>query len=1324
MRFEQALRFRRTGLIIGFIFFFGFGLVICNVGNPFPGAKAAATVQNSVPVAGVSAASFIGSPAPLAPNSIVAGFGTLLAAGTAAATTQPLPTSLLNTSITINGTPAQIFFVSPGQVNFLVPPNLPAGDAQVVITSTATNGDQIISRGQMRIANVAPAIFTANANGAGVPAAVTGRVNGSGQFVFDPAPPYEPNPLQPGQFIPSPIDVGTDQQPAFLILYVTGIRNAPAGSTRAIIGGIEVPVTPVPAPGFTGLEQINLQLPTALRGRGIVELTLVSNGISSNPVSVSIAGGPAGSLAISGFSVNDPAVAGQTVTITGSGFSTTPGQNIVRFGGAQAQRVIAATPNQLTVIVPFGAESSRVAVQTPQGEARSSGTFRINTSISGQVFSTGSATADPAPLAGVTLRVIGRNISVQTNPQGAFVIPNMSPGAEFIEVDGGTTGSSPPFPKMTIKAIIRPDRDNPMAQVLSLQQINGGSGNVGGTASSSATNQMLASISRRMTEAVNRKVDFKLAQPIPQKAVVISDRGVSLEVPIGTTVRFPDGKTSGQVQLTVLQRSRLPGIALPTGIYSPTIAQITPLGTAFSPGASLTFPNPDQAGLGPGAKVDLYRYEFQSGNFIKRGTGTVSADRARVVSDGRVVDVASFWLVAAASNVTTVRGRVIDSFGSPFAGAKVAVNGRWGTSDTNGGFTIGDVPTIGVQQIQAEAVVAQQYGTPPRGLSAFTTVVPGGVTNVGTIGLNDTNQAALILSPFAIDFESNSPPARMEVTLTQPAPAGGLRVTLTSDDTAVAIVPATVTIPAGQTTINFNATRVGAGVALIEAEATLNGGTLSTIAVITVSRPAPTLTGVSPTSAPPGARIVLTGTGLSSTPDNNIVGFARNGNLVAILEPEENESFIDVNGRPALRVTVPSLAAGAFTIAAATIDPETGVISDTSSPLNFTVLASNVPTPALVSVAPGQAAPRDVVTINGANFSTIPSENKIIFRQGFAESEARIVRSTTTQMTVEVPAASINKGNAVIIARRIAGNGAISNTSNALDFVVTADPAEPQRPLLASVVNATTGQPSGREGDLIRVTGVNLGRNFYDPELDELGNDAPLISLLLFTQNNEFAGFSLPIEAQGGTQLTSVVPSGLNAGTTQVTTITVDLDTGQLSNESNSVNFSITTGSLRRVDEEEPNDSIETATEVFLQSIVDGRAARTDTFDLFITFDDGTTEPLPDLFFLSVDKATPLTLTLDFTQAADLDLWLIEEDPDGGYVVVARSFQSSGIVEQISGTLEPGDYHIAIGAYSGSSPYALTLRQGLPASFGAFPPPPQTGRRPVKIERVPRQTIR
>ncbi|MGH9833375.1 MAG: IPT/TIG domain-containing protein [Blastocatellia bacterium] len=1286
-------------------------------------AKAAEVIQNSVPVSSVSAASFVGSPAAIAANSIVAAFGTQLATGTQSAPSQPLPTTLLNTSVTINSTLAPLFFVSPNQINYLVPPNTAEGDAQVVVTSTASNGDQIVSRGQIRIASVAPAIFTVNNNGAGAPAAVTGRINANGQFVFDPAPPFEPHPTQPGQFLPSPIDVGTSDRPAFLILFGTGLRNAPAGSVKAIIGGVEVNVAPVAAPGFTGLDQINLQLPVSLKGRGTVDLSLVAGGISSNPVSVNLAGNPTGALTITNFSVTDGAIAGQTVTMQGSGFSTVASQNIVRFGSAQA-RVIAATATQMTVIIPFNAESGRVSLQTPQGETRSSAIFRIRTSISGIVQSTGTATSPPAPLEGVTIRIVGTNINARTNPQGAFVVANLNPGVEQVEIDGGTVGVNPPYPRVALKAVIRPDRDNQFAQAINMQQTIGGSGNVGsgpgftdGGQSSAISGRIIEALQRKQTGAGPGLLSAgKQQNQTPAKTVVISHRGVTLEIPIGASVRFPDGKTNGQMRVTVLEGARLPGINLPTGVYSSTIAQITPLGSQFSPGASLSFPNPDQARFAPGAKIDLYRYDFRSGVFVKRGTATVTADRTRVVSDGRLVDLASYWLATAPAPVTTVTGRVIDSLGSPVAGAKVSVNGRAGRSDQNGGFAIADVAAPAGSQVQAEAVLPRQYGIVPRGTSAVTTVVSRGVTNVGTITLSDTNQTSLVLSPFEIDFKSSSPPARMEVTLTQAAPSGGLNVTLASSAAAVATVPASVTIAAGQTTASFNVTRVGPGVALIGAFATLSGARLEAIAVITVARPALTLTGVAPGSAPAGAKITISGSGFSAIADNNIVGFVRSGALVAILDPDDNQVVTDAAGKLALRVETPPLSPGAVEIVAATIDEFTGVISDTSAPINFTITRFDTLAPRLTSVSPAQGKPRDLITINGSGFSQTASENRVIFRQGFNTSQARVVRSSATQLSVEVPSQNLSRGAATIVARRVAQNGALSGLSNALDFTITDDPGEPPKPAIASIVNAVSETTSGRDGELIRAQGAGFGRNFYNVEEDDLANDEPLISLLLFYQNNRIVNFTVPIGAQDGAQLTAVIPTGLALGVTQITTVTFDLETGAISDESNAVNFTITSGSLRRIGEGEPNDSPDTATEVSLQTIVAGQAAQGDPGDLVIRFPDGTSENLVDLFLFEIDRATQLTLTLTFANTADLDLFVLQDDGNGSFTIIATSTRSQSTIEQLGGSLPAGRFLFAVGAFSGSSRYSLELRQGAPG-FGPVALDFFNARQPVAVER-------
>jgi uncharacterized protein (TIGR03437 family) len=1276
--------------------------------------RGASTIQNSYPVTSVSAASYVGPPGALAPNSIVAAFGTRLASGTAAAAALPLPTSLLSTQVLINNIPAPLFFVSPNQINYLIPETVPAGSAEVIITSTIENGDQIISRGELQIAPTGPALFTADASGSGAPAALTGRVDQNNAFTLDFNPPYHPDPANPGRLIPAPIDVGTTERPAFLILFGTGIRNASPEAIRALIGGVELPVAYYgPAGDYAGLDQINLQLPTSLRGRGLVDVTIVINGVSSNVVSIDLAGTGGQNLVISGFGVTTPALAGQTVTIRGTGFSATPEENLVRFGPAQA-RVIAATANQLTVIVPFGAQSGQVTVQSNQVEARSNEVFKVKTSISGIIQSTGGLLSPPAPLSNVTVRLAGTNISVRTTPQGTFVLSEIPPGVSLVEVDGGTTNSSPPFPSVTLKLAARADRDNQISQPISLQQINGGSASVGGAIGSSGYS-LLNQLHGLLRETLNRdkptsgislksgRLDQAQFSPFA-KSITITNRGVTLEVPFGTSARFPDGKSGGQIQLTVLEGTRLPGITIPAGINTATIAQITPIGTRFQPGASLTFPNPDQNRLRPGDRATLYRYDPATGGFIKRGTGTVSADGGTIVSDGRVVDVATFWMVATAARVTTVTGRVIDNQGRPVSGAKVMVNSRASLSDQNGGFSIPEVAASADGRVQAEAIVPQQFGTPPRGLSATTTMVTGGITNVGTIALSNTRQAGLVLSPFAIDLPPNAGPVTVNITLTQPAPGTGLNISLTTDDTSVITVPGGVTIPAGQTTTSFNVNRVGAGAALIEARATLGGAQIETSAVVSVSLPGPILTSISPGSVPVGGRLTISGSGLSVVPNNHFVSFIRNNQLLALLNPFETEVTLDANGKPALRVRVPALSPGAVAVVVAVIDPISGIISENSSPLNLNVTQSTLEAPLLTATFPAQGKPRDQIRINGSGFSSLREENQVRFipsgqagqsGQSGLSIDGQILEATPTSLLVAIPALGISRGDLTIIARRVEGSGASSGDSNAINFNVTADPPAPSTPVLTTVANVASGSPVGKDGDRIRASGRDFGSSFFSLQTGLNAVD-PIVTLVIFTQNDEFVNYTVPVNASGGNQIEAVVPSGLRKGTAAVTVFNFDTETGLISEESTPVGFTISEGSDFRLDEGEPNDSPDLATKVFFPSRVEGRITTGDAGSLTIVFNPNEKIVLSDLFSLTLDQVLRGTISLTFSnqgsQGADLDLFVLRKNGSGRYEVLASSTSQEGTIESLTGDLPPGEYLIGIGAFKGSTPYLLSLQ--------------------------------
>jgi uncharacterized protein (TIGR03437 family) len=195
-------------------------------------------------LATVSAASYRAEA--LAPEAIAAAFGSGLATSTAVATSLPLPTELAGTRIRVNGVLAPIFFVSPGQVNFLVPKGVQSGAGIIELSS----GDQTLSRGPINLATVVASLFTANSSGSGAPAALATRDGQVYSAVGNPD--GTSNPVAPGDY---------------LVLFGTGFRNTLSGAVSIRIGDREAPVLYAgPQGGYAGLDQINTQVPAGLSG--------------------------------------------------------------------------------------------------------------------------------------------------------------------------------------------------------------------------------------------------------------------------------------------------------------------------------------------------------------------------------------------------------------------------------------------------------------------------------------------------------------------------------------------------------------------------------------------------------------------------------------------------------------------------------------------------------------------------------------------------------------------------------------------------------------------------------------------------------------------------------------------------------------------------------------------------------------------------------------------------------------------------------------------------------------------------------------------------
>jgi uncharacterized protein (TIGR03437 family) len=219
---------------------------------------------------------------PVAPGSLVTAtplFFTTFGTTTATAQTPSWPTTIGGASVSVTdsaGTTslAQIDYVSPSQINFLMPTGLAAGAGSVSISS---GGNTIPSK--INIQPIYPNLFMLNATA--LAAAGIVRVH-NGQTTNERV--YEIDPLT-GALVANPIALNGDQ--VFLVLYGSGLGTA--ATATATVGGVSANVTYSGAQGtYAGLDQYNVQIPASLAGKGSVNVTVTAGGKPSNTVNVTI----------------------------------------------------------------------------------------------------------------------------------------------------------------------------------------------------------------------------------------------------------------------------------------------------------------------------------------------------------------------------------------------------------------------------------------------------------------------------------------------------------------------------------------------------------------------------------------------------------------------------------------------------------------------------------------------------------------------------------------------------------------------------------------------------------------------------------------------------------------------------------------------------------------------------------------------------------------------------------------------------------------------------------------------------------------------------
>jgi uncharacterized protein (TIGR03437 family) len=212
------------------------------------------------------------APDAIAPGSLISIFGSGFAAATASASSTPLPLSIGDVSVTINGIPAPVLFVSPKQINVQVPYEVAAAPASLVVrVHGMLSAPMAIS-----LKPAAPALFT-DINGQAAAVDIDGSANSP------------QSPAVPGSFISL---FFTGQGP---VAAAIDDGDAPAAGSvipatlpiSATIGGVPAEVQFAGlAPSYPGLAQINLKIPTLAPGVYPVVVTIA--GVASNAAQVAV----------------------------------------------------------------------------------------------------------------------------------------------------------------------------------------------------------------------------------------------------------------------------------------------------------------------------------------------------------------------------------------------------------------------------------------------------------------------------------------------------------------------------------------------------------------------------------------------------------------------------------------------------------------------------------------------------------------------------------------------------------------------------------------------------------------------------------------------------------------------------------------------------------------------------------------------------------------------------------------------------------------------------------------------------------------------------
>ncbi len=227
-----------------------------------------ALVLKPGPIVGRVTAPGVPFPLSVAPGEFVEIKGDALAGSTTTATSSNYPTQLADVQVFVNGAAAQLYYVSPTQINAIIPDNA-SGLVKLTVQNTA--GSHSVN---VLLEPSVPAVFTLNQAGSGPVAAE----NASNNYTIV----TDSNRLRAGDIV---------------ALFLTGLGTTTSRSgldyanqqPTVTIGGRPCALLYAGrAPGFKGLDQINCQVPSGLSNDAAAQVIVFSGQRGSNVGTIAI----------------------------------------------------------------------------------------------------------------------------------------------------------------------------------------------------------------------------------------------------------------------------------------------------------------------------------------------------------------------------------------------------------------------------------------------------------------------------------------------------------------------------------------------------------------------------------------------------------------------------------------------------------------------------------------------------------------------------------------------------------------------------------------------------------------------------------------------------------------------------------------------------------------------------------------------------------------------------------------------------------------------------------------------------------------------------